>query len=889
MKIQFEPNLQYQIDTIHSVVSLFDGAPYIKPEDRVFSEVSSNVIKIRPDNVFQNFRKIAKQNGVLETYRDENTLDFSLEMETGTGKTYVYLRTIFELNKQYGLNKFIVVVPSIPVKEGVIKTLQMTESHFKELFNLKADYFEYDSKKPVKVRNFATSNTLQIMVTNTQAFNTDDRIINQERDVNHGVKLIDLIKQTNPIIIMDEPQEGMDSANMRKRFAGLNPLFKLRYSATHKNPVNLLFRLTPYDAYNQGLVKKIEVFSIHESNTQSNVRILFDDIKLQSGKLPEAKLDLSARLADGTFKEKKLTIRDGDDLEQKTNNPVYKGWVVSRILKDPLDGTAKIKFTNGTEITKGSKLGWDKESIFREQIRWTIKKHFQKKESLKDKGIKVISLLFIDRVANYVEENGIIKRLFREIYNEEYKNKYGEVHENIDIVHNGYFAKTGKGEYTDNENSMSKNSEIFNLIMKDKERLLSFDEPLEFIFSHSALGVGWDNPNVFNICTLNESESTVKKRQEIGRGLRLAVMQDGKRYRDSDETPEGQEVNLLTVVANQSYYAFANSYQQELFDEYGDSSKTIKPRNARIEPNKLRLKKEVLNSDDFQGLWKKISTKTKYSVVFRENELIDKCATALDEISLSEQKILIDLNRITSLSESTDISQNTDYVGGDEVVSKSNVVSIDIVDELSEATALSINTVIQILNKMQNKHLVNKNPVIFLTEATKKICEILDTEMVSLVSYQSLQDSYDTSLFKEIIETFGEVVPTRNGLYDGVTYDSEVEKSFALDVDNENKVKAFLKLPRWYEIDTPIGKYNPDFALVLEKGSLDNTIDIKYYFVIETKGSKEWNQLKESEKMKIQCAIKHFEAIGLEEYLAPVESFSDFKQKVNNKLDKQVF
>lgn len=888
MRIQFESNLQYQIDAIKSVVKLFDGAPFIKAENRVFSEVSKNVLKITPEKVFENFRQVTEENSISETFLDTETLDFSIEMETGTGKTYVYLRTILELHKEYGLNKFIIVVPSIPVKEGVIKTLKMTEQHFKQLYNTKIDYFEYDSKKPVRVRNFATANTLQIMVTNIQAFNTDDRVINQEKDTNHGVKLIDLIKQTNPIIVMDEPQEGMDSVNMKKRFANLNPLFKLRYSATHKKQINLVFRLTPYDAYNQGLVKKIEVFSIYESNMQSNVQILFEGLRTsESGKPPEAKLNVSLG---NQLQMKSMYFKDGDNLEDKTKNPVYRGWVVSRILIDPLDGTEKVRFSNGTELTKGNKIGWDKEGIFREQIRWTIKKHFQKKERYKEKGIKVLSLFFIDRVANYVDEDGIIRKLFIEIYKDEFTKKYGYEPENLEKVHNGYFAKTkSTGEYTDNESSMTKNSEIFNLIMKDKERLLSFDEPLEFIFSHSALGVGWDNPNVFNICTLNESESTIKKRQEIGRGLRISVTQDGKRYRDADDIVEGQEVNLLTVVANQSYYSFAQSYQNELIEEFGNKTPLPKPRDARKDPNKINLNKSVLEGDDFKGLWKKISRKTKYSVVFRESELVDKCIESLNEIVVQEQTIISELNKIQTLSENVDITESSKYVGSDEAVSRVSVVSLDFVDEISEQTALSVNTVIQIFERLNNKQMLNKNPIVYIAEAVKRIQSILEDEMVNLVSYQMLDDSYDTSLFQEIIETYGDIVPVRNGLYDGIVYDSEIEKDFSLGIDNENKVKAFVKLPKWYEIDTPIGKYNPDFALVLEKTSLEDGDSTKYYFVIETKGSKEWDQLKESEKMKILCAIKHFEAIGLKEYLAPVESLTDFKSKANNQLNLNVF
>jgi len=881
MKIKFEANLQYQKDAINSVVKLFEGAPYVRREDRISQEVSHNILKISQEKIFENYDNIVRENQIDEEkqYRNEELLDFTVEMETGTGKTYIYLRTILELYKQYGLTKFVIVVPSIAVKEGVVKTLNMTKDHFNEIYNEKIDFFEYDSRKTTRVRHFAYSNTLQVMVINVQAFNADDNIINQERDVNNGEKLIDLIKAVRPVVIMDEPQEGMDSENMEKRFLALNPLLKIRYSATHKNPINLVYRLTPYEAYNQGLVKKIEVYSIHEENTQSNVEVEFKEIKLTSAK-PQAKLELKYK--SGTdFKTKEGYFKELDDLEEKTNNPVYKGWIVERVYKDLMDGVEKVKFSNGVELTKGSKHGWDKESIFREQIRWTIKRHFKKKEEYKQLGIKVLSLFFIDRVANYVQEDGLIRKLFVELYKEEYQKEYGKEPNNIEQVHGGYFAKTTTGEYTDNINSIKKNKDIYNLIMKDKERLLSFEEPLEFIFSHSALGVGWDNPNVFQICTLNESHSEIKKRQEIGRGLRICVDKSGERYRDADTVVEGEEVNLLTVIPNESYQAFVTQYQEEIVAETGDRRET-KVRNARKGANKININEDILDSEDFKNLWKKIQKKTRYMVSFREQELIEKCVDELNSIVVKEQIIQTQAVQIRGLSETEDIKENILSKGETTTTAKSPIVHIDLIDQISEQTSLSVRTVIDVLNQVSNQEMIARNPVVYLAEAVKRIKRVLNKEMVRVITYQPTNEEFSIEDFKIFDpQTYNDVVPTRKGVYDAVEYDSTVEKDFVLEIDQENKVKAFVKLPRWYKIDTPIGSYNPDFALVLEKKDLEKGGETKYYFVVETKGTDDINELREEERMKIECAIKHFEAIGFEKYVAPVKSFSSFSTKIN--------
>jgi type III restriction enzyme len=596
-------------------------------------------------------------------------------------------------------------------------------------------------------------------------------------------------------------------------------------------------------------------------------------------------------MAGGDFKFKSSYFKDGDDIEVKTKNPVYKGWVVERILKDPLNGSSKVKFSNGVSLTQGESHGIDKESIFREQIRWTIKKHFDKKDKYKKQKIKVLSLFFIDRVANYIEKDSLIRVLFEKIFSEEYKKRYGATPSNISQVHDGYFAQTSKGEYTDSELSMSKNSEAYQKILRDKERLLSFEEPLEFIFSHSALGVGWDNPNVFNICTLNETESLIKKRQEIGRGLRLSVTQDGVRYRDAFDVEEGKEVNLLTVVANQSYYAFAQSYQDELVAEYGEGEKKPELRNARHEPKEIKLKQNVINSDDFQKLWKKISQKTKCKVFFREDSIIEKCIEGLNSIVVPQAVISINLNKIIKLKEKPEEVVQSQNLGQTEAETKSSFAPLNLFEEIAKSTALSIATAMKILEGVENKQMIVRNPVVYLTEAIKRIKRVLNDEMVRLVRYELLDEQYSLSEFEKVVNTYQQnnIVEVNNGLYDNVVCDSDVERNFALDIDEENKVRVFVKLPHWYTVPTPIGSYTPDFALVLEKRSLEVGGTTKYYFVIETKGSREWEALKEDEKMKIECAIKHFEAIGLKEYLAPVENMNTFKSRANEITGENLF
>ena len=869
LKLHFEPNLQYQLDAIAAVTRLFEGAPYVRPEDRLFFGVYANDLRIEPAAVSENRNRIAKEAGILNP-KPVDEWDFSVEMETGTGKTYVYLRTIFELNKIYGLSKFIILVPSIAVKEGVLKTLEIAADHFKSIYSVNHRAFAYNSKKPAMIRSYAQSGDLQIMVMNVQAFNTDDRIINQERDSNGGEKLIELIRQMRPVIIMDEPQEGMDSANMVKRLEELNPILKLRYSATHKVVKNLIHQLTPFDAYNKRLVKQVEVLSVHEENKESSTNIVVHGVDFESGKQPHARIGVMVRLTGGGFKMKKIKVTKDDDLGKKTKNPAYEGWVVDRVWKDLGDEISRVRFTNGTELAEGASHGADKEAVFREQIRLTIGSHFKKKERLKDQNIKVLSLFFIDRVANYQDEDGLIRRLFIECYGEEYRKKYGKAAANVAAVHNGYFAKTGKGEWTDSEAAMSKNAEIFDLIMRDKEQLLSFDEPLEFIFSHSALGVGWDNPNIFNICTLNEIESVIQKRQEIGRGLRICVDQIGNRVRDPEKMESGIPVNILTVIPNQSYQEFVEQYQGELAAEYGDRAEELMPKDARRALTKVRRNKAVFESSDFDRLWEIISRKTKYTVHFDEQTIVDDCVRNLDGLSVPPPRVQATLTRITGMEQKKDgeIVIGTEY-GGDNVtdIGTASAPKVDLVSDLSNETWLSMGAVEQILDGMRNQKKIAQNPVAFLSKASSAMKQIVKHAMVRCVRYEALSDRYSKDDFKDAFETYQNALKVNHGVYDHVVWDSKIEEQFAQDIDGENRVRCFIKLPEWYKIPTPIGSYNPDWALVIEKRSLNEGEATTYHFVVETKGFQGGVPvLNEEEREKIGCAIQHFKAIGLEEY-----------------------
>jgi len=622
MEFKFDANQEFQVRAIESVIALLHGQNRIEVNlsfglGAGFAAVP-NHLDLDDEQLLKNLQTVQTQNGInpdknlefieetIETAPGSNAVrfpNFSVEMETGTGKTYVYLRTALELYRYYGLRKFIVVVPSVAIREGVLKTLEITQKHFAELFdNIPYRYYVYDSSNLSHVRQFTLSNSVEVMIMTIDSFNKTSNVIRQSTDRLQGETPIYLIQATRPVLILDEPQ-NMESELRVKALSALYPLFALRYSATHRNPYNLIYRLTPYDAYRQGLVKRIEVASVVKEDDANQVFLRLDSISTQKNTIT-ARIAVHKLMANGTVKEQVVTVRPGDSLQEKTSRPEYAPFVVDEI--NP--GQDIVIFANGSELKRGESQGADKEAIFEAQIRYTIEEHLRKQHRYKNDGIKVLSLFFIDRVDNYAPADGLIRRLFSKAF-DGLKTNYSEWKDlNPEEIQAAYFAEKrhrgGVIESIDSVSGRTKEDEAaFNLIMRDKERLLSFAEPVCFIFSHSALREGWDNPNVFQICTLNQTASEIKKRQEVGRGVRLAVNQIGERIHD-----EG--TNVLTVVANESYEKYVETLQQEIEDEYGKEGIPPKPANAR-KRGVVRLRKEFTLKPEFKELWDKIKHKTR--------------------------------------------------------------------------------------------------------------------------------------------------------------------------------------------------------------------------------------------------------------------------------------
>ena len=536
-----------------------------------------------------------------------------------------------------------------------------------------------------------------------QSFNSEDRILNQAQreDLFFNMPFIEAIARTRPIIIMDEPQEGMDTENAVARINALNPLCRLRYSATHKVMRNLAYRLTPFESYQQGLVKKIEVLTVAEQNQEATLRVELVEVKTyRDGRPPRAKLRLWHAKQDGSFASRESPfLKVGEDLEHRTRNVGYRGYVIRRIVKPLRESTYRCEFENGAVVVEKEKAA-DLEGIFGEQLYWLIDSHFRKRDRLAPQGIKCLSLIFIDRVDNYVQPDGIIRRIFAEKYRQVCQEKLDcePTDEEIAAVQGYYFARTGKGEYTDNETSMRTNKALFDLILKQKEELLRIGNPVEFIFSHSALGVGWDNPNVFNIATLNQSYSEIKKRQEIGRGLRIAVNQEGQRVYDADDRPEGDEINLLTIVPNETYETFVSQYHSEIKEVYGTTTAGAKTRHKKkgTHPRKRRLIRNdaIYESDSFRKFWRRLSLRTDYAVVIDDDTVVSRATEALNALKVEHYTAEVDLNRVERLEAEGVTSQ---HLGSEHRRLRASFGAVDLVEEISEGTSLSYPTVIRIL------------------------------------------------------------------------------------------------------------------------------------------------------------------------------------------------
>jgi len=842
MELRFQSDIDFQLDAIESVVDLFKSQKFgyekffLLPE----SGIISNRLDITREQILLNLRDIQNKNKIKQS-EELQGMHFSIEMETGTGKTYVYLRTIFQLNKSYGFKKFIIIVPSVAIKEGVLKTLKITERHFKELFQKTPySYYEYDSRRINFVRQFSRSNKMEIMVMTVNSFNKDINIINQERDVLFGQKPIDLVSRTNPILILDEPQ-NMQSEIATRAIDNLNPLFTLRYSATHRVFYNLIYRLTPIDAYTKNLVKKIEVLSVVKENDFNNVFLRCREVKAKSNGI-SAKIVINKKMKNG-IKLAQLIVKGGEELSAKTGLSEYSGFTVTEInAKDNY-----VKFSNGLKLNQGEEVGGDMSALMKIQIKETIEEHLIKYSKLKKMGIKVLSLFFIDRVDNYISENGIIRKFFIEEFDRLKKGFEDFKHMNSDDVHAGYFSRLKT------DAAMEEDRDTFDLIMRDKERLLSFDEPVQFIFSHSALREGWDNPNVFNICTLNQTVSDIKKRQEIGRGMRLPVNQDGERVLG--------EQNVLTVVANESYNKYVSKLQTEYVDEYGEELAPPKPQNVRNRAV-LKLKKYFQLNPEFKELWKRVSRRTKYAIEIDSSELIRQCISKINStVTVDSIKVKIETVEL-QLEEGKGVVTSFKGVGY-EYLDKSYSIH-NVIDYISEETRLTRKTIITILNNITNLGFVFRDPQEFISSVVLIIKEVLADFLVNGIKYLEVDDWYKLELFNEIKTYANIILPVEKSIYDGIIFNSDVEKNFAEGLERMTNVRLFIKLPAWFVVDTPIGQYNPDWAIVIDHADEHGKIKQKLYFVTETKGKMDIGSLRISEKRKIACAKKHFETLDVD-------------------------
>lgn len=847
MKFKFNKNLDYQIEAISAVTEIFETGKNLLNNKETFelqsSPIISNELEIDRIRILENLNNIQKQNNI-NIIEKLDSMDFSVEMETGTGKTYVYLRTILELNKKYGLKKFIILVPSVAIREGVLKTIEQTKEHFKEIYNIHFGYFSYDSKKLSRVREFAQSINIQIMIMTIQSFNKDSNIMRQTPDRFNGESPLNLVAQTKPVVIMDEPQ-NMESELSKSAINDLNSLFRLRYSATHKHIYNLVYRLTPYDSYIKGLVKKIEVYGAEESDPSAFIfKVL--EIKTQSGRPPQAKVILEVKQTRDEFINKEILLKGQDDLFRKTQNEKYRDLYVNEI-----DARInKIEISDGRIFNLEEKAGKNKEIIFRTQIRETIKAHFNKQEELGNK-IKVLSLFFIDKVDNYVKADGIIRKIFIEEF-EELKGNF-ELFKNsaVNTVQNGYFAKTKiKGEiiYKDTDGKTKDDKEVYDLIMKDKEKLLSFSEPTSFVFSHSALKEGWDNPNIFQICTLREVRQEKERRQQIGRGLRLAVNTDGDRIFDT-------HVNILTVIANESYREFVGGLQTE-YNEAG-YKETPKAADAR-ERVTIKFRKHLASqSEDFKKLWEKIKKRTKFNIELNTKKLVESSVSKINELDINNlvvkvEKVQVDFEREGKLKT---IYQTTSY--GEKLVNK--IIIDNYIDRIAKETGVTRATVFEIFSKINNLDLIFKNP----EEFTRSCISFVNISLNELLINEGLKyiptgDIWEINLFEDFVSYAKKSIESKKSIYERVVFDSEGERQFAENLEINNRVILFTKLPPNFIVDTPLGDYHPDWAIVYKTDEGE-----KLYLIRESKFVDRLENLRPSEQQKIVCGQKHFKAIDV--------------------------
>ena len=986
MKLHFEPNLDYQWQAIEAVCDLFRGQEACRTEFTVTLKLPEaqdpspqlalgveqtdlgvgNRLTLLDDQLLANLRNVQLRNGLAPS-EQLHSGDFTVEMETGTGKTYVYLRTIFELNRRYGFSKFVIVVPSVAIKEGVYKSLQITQEHFRGLYaGVPVDFFLYDSGKLGQVRNFATSSTIQVMVMTVGAINKKDvNNLYKDSEKTGGEKPIDLIRQARPILIVDEPQsvDGGLEGRGKEALAAMNPLCTLRYSATHANKHHMVYRLDALDAYERKLVKQIEVAAatVEDAHNKAFVRLV--SVRNLRGSI-SAKVQLDVKTANGV-KRQEVTVHDGDDLQQTTQRAIYTDFRVGEINTTKGSEFLELRFPGGEAFLALGQAHGDVDALAvqRQMIRRTIREHLEKETLLRPKGIKVLSLFFIDSVERYRQyDTGgqPVKGDYARIFEEEYRRAaklpaYQSLFTEIDLdsaaqeVHNGYFSIDKKGGWQDTAENNAGNREnaerAYNLIMKEKEKLLSFATPLKFIFSHSALREGWDNPNVFQICTLRDMGTERERRQTLGRGLRLCVNQDGERVR-------GFEVNRLTVIATESYEQFAENLQKEIEADTGIRFGILEPHQfaaiavidttaadgtlaplgvaqsralwehllasghvdakGKVQDSlKLALKdgtlalppafeaqrgqiaevlrkvcgrlevnnadervpvalrkgadgKSVYLSDDFKALWDRIKHQTTYRVQFDNAKLLRDCiaqlkkAPAIAKARLQWRKADISIGKAGV--------QATETRGAATVtLDETDIELPDLLTDLQNRTQLTRRSIITILTGTGRLHDFKRNPQQFIELTAQVINRCKRLALVDGIKYQKVGDEhfYAQELFadNELTGYLRNMLQgTQRSVYESVVCDSGTERIFAEALEANEDVVLYAKLPGWFKVPTPLGAYNPDWAILLEQGGAQ-----RLYFVVETKSSLFTDDLRDKESARIECGKAHFAALGVGE------------------------
>lgn len=1010
MRLKFKEQ-QFQLDAVKSVVDCFTGqeketSRFNLDRGRSQKEIVGQVsafdeeigfknknIQIDSIDILKNIKEVQKRNGLIPSRTLKGKYNLTIEMETGTGKTYTYIRTMYELYKHYGWSKYIIVVPSIAIREGVYKSFQITEDHFMSIYGSKIRYFIYNSKHLNKLDAFASDGGINVMIINSQAFNArgkDARRIYMELDEFQSRRPIDVIAKTNPIMIIDEPQ-SVEGSKTKESLKAFNPLFTLRYSATHREEYNKIYRLDALDAYNEKLVKKIQVKGISmKGTTGTNEYLYLEDINLSKKGYPLAKLEYEVRKGKGLKRVSKY-VDVGFNLYEHSGLEQYKGYTVSEI--NGYHNT--LSFTNGVVLYAGDVQGdVSEEHMRRIQIRETIKSHFEKERELFHTGVKVLSLFFIDEVAKYRQydkEGNAVNGPYGRIFEEEYMNilndyitlmddPYVDYLKTISVAqtHEGYFSIDKYNRMVDpkvkGKEKITEDESAFDKIMRNKERLLSFEEPIRFIFSHSALREGWDNPNVFQICTLKHSESMIGKRQEVGRGLRLCVDRTGNRMDSETLGTDVHGINALTIVASESYESFAKALQSEIASALSDrpkkasvdffqdkiikdgkgNEKIIDDEMARLLQFSLKqqgfidirtdeltdkyfdaLEKDEINvPDDFKGfeegiiqlisniytegktnliedarstnikniainenfhreefkrLWKKINVKTAYKVDFDTHELIQNAIHALDsDLRISDLSYEVRRGEMTQIDSKEDLEQGKAFNVQESFVDKVKVIDtshirFDLVGKLVDETNLTRKAIVDILKgvKPRTFFLFQKNPEEFILKASRIINEQKASMIIEHITYDRIDDVFDVDIFtkNKLNGILGkDMIETQKHVYDYLKYDSGKEKSFAEEMEIRPEVKVYAKLPRDFYIPTPVGRYNPDWAIVFDEGTVRHI-----YFVAETKGKLESLDLdiRGRESAKIHCATEHFNKIsdGSVKYYA-VDSYEMLMEKI---------